>query len=1224
MNIAQGIDVETLKTRLNVCQQQLECNSLINTTKRKETLRNEIKLIKLQLAQALGIKDDDDHSDTEQSTDLNEEGSDSMTTRCNHLPSISSLGFIRPSSPFLGNPHAQKESLPEAPPISSMRINDANGSSSASGSGSVFDSEVASVHSALIEAGEGEMGLEALLMEQTQMEQRLADLKRRREEEDEAFARSLQEEESLQGFFQDSDSLSKRAQYTGFSSTFSSSPTPISSSSTSFSSSPSSFVSTPQPVQSKLDRARQERMDAEMAKLFAEAEGSSISFNLAVSPKKQALPENQSTGLALSAPQSKRYYSIFEDKRRKYGGVSDSPTPIATSSASTAMHAPSTTTYMPSPYISSSTFNATPVLGILGSSTTEPKAPGSVPAETMVLGPSNTGAKAPESAPRWGMAPDPLIRSVLPMHSASILNSTQDRKFQPSSIDLTQRCIDLTKQVHEISDDEEGVGSSSTGSSLASKTMMQIGSLIDSSTQLAQWNEYQHRYGIDDFEDEYGYDSENDHSGDIYDSWMHQQTEYWTNRYQPRDSARQMTQAQSETELRELLANIQAAEEEIAPKDRTGTPEGMASNMALLEHQKIGLTWLQKMEEGSNRGGILADDMGLGKTIQSIALIVSRPAGEIDDTVIWDDRDEYNAPPPESKLVKTKATLVVAPVALIYQWEEEIKAKTQPGLVRTLVHHGKSKVADPEILRRYDANEMGYRDPNPNKCKSIGALFKVKFHRVILDEAHLIKNKHTKMSRACTALAATHRLCLTGTPIQNNIDELYSLIRFLNIKPYCDWDQFRDKISTPMKKTRQYGHAMQRVQALMKAICLRRTKTSQVDGKPILQLPDRNVEKVPTPFSIDERAFYTALEDRTKERFNAYVRAGTVMKNYSNILVLLLRLRQACCHPHLIRDFETVREEDAPDAHAHIQQLLDNLLEDIRRRLMDHTLEGPECPICMDIGDEMVILSACGHIYCRVCITAHLSRHVEDEDRKCPECRHLIRKEDFIPVTDFNARFRPAPPDGSVTDPKGKGKAVVKDESEAGAPDKLPGVDVPEALNQWISSSKIDSMIEVVKSVIAKGEKIIVFSQFTSLLDLMETPLREEKIKYLKYDGKMNVDQRNNAVHTMNDDPTYPLMLISLKCGSLGLNLTVANHVVIMDPWWNPGLENQAIDRVHRIGQSKSVFVHRLCIPDTVEDRILLLQEKKKALADGALGEGAVPKLAKLGMQELMYLFRGY
>ena len=124
------------------------------------------------------------------------------------------------------------------------------------------------------------------------------------------------------------------------------------------------------------------------------------------------------------------------------------------------------------------------------------------------------------------------------------------------------------------------------------------------------------------------------------------------------------------------------------------------------------------------------------------------------------------------------------------------------------------------------------------------------------------------------------------TPIQNSITELYSLIRYLNIKPYCDWDEFRSKIVNPMKRTEGYSKAMQRVQALMKAVCLRRTKTCKVDGKPILELPPRNVAKVSIPFSADEKAFYDALETRTRERFNAYVKAGTVMKNYSNVSAL--------------------------------------------------------------------------------------------------------------------------------------------------------------------------------------------------------------------------------------------------------------------------------------------------------------------------------------------------
>ncbi|KAI8355880.1 SNF2 family N-terminal domain-containing protein [Mortierella sp. GBAus27b] len=699
------------------------------------------------------------------------------------------------------------------------------------------------------------------------------------------------------------------------------------------------------------------------------------------------------------------------------------------------------------------------------------------------------------------------------------------------------------------------------------------------------------------------------------------------------DSTRNMEPGQSEKELRDLLANIQASEEDVAPQDRTGTPEGMASHILLLEHQKIGLTWLQKMEDGTNRGGILGDDMGLGKTVQTIALIASRPSPPIDDPVMWDNSQVFHSPPAEALLVKTKATLVVAPVSLVYQWAEELRTKTQPGLLKVYVYHGNNKSSNPEHLRRYDVvvtsvttltMDAGHVDAgNPRKSRTIGALFKAHFHRVVIDEAHVIKNRTTKSSKACALISATYRWCLTGTPVQNNVDELYSLIRVLRIKPYCDWDEFRNKISTPMKRTRQYGPAMQRVQALLKAVCLRRTKKCTVDGKPILDLPERNVHMVSTPFTDDERAFYTALEHRTRDRFNAYVRAGTVMKNYSNILVLLLRLRQACCHPHLINDFEKVQDTDAPaEEKARVDRLLDNLLDDIRRRLIERDADAVECPICMDVGEESVILSGCGHIYCRACITAHLSRH-DDEDRKCPECRRPAPIDNLISVADFNARYCPvAEPEPEPEDVKGKGKAL-DDGDDANDLDKLPKIVVPDVLEDWLSSSKVDKLIEIVQAVTAKKEKIIVFSQFTSLLTLIERPLNAENIKYLRYDGSMSLDTRNDAVQRLIEDPDYSVMLISLKCGSLGLNLTVANHVVIMDPWWNPALENQAIDRVHRIGQTKDVHVHRLCIPETVEDRILALQARKQALADGALGEGKVPKLAKLGLQELMFLFRG-
>ncbi|KAF9286692.1 hypothetical protein BGZ68_002645 [Mortierella alpina] len=1153
--------VEALKARLTVCRQQLESNSRINTRSRKEALRDEIRSLELALAKVLGVKDDDDadnSSDIDRPRTSNNEDrtGGTSTPESAHLPHIASPGRSRSPSPSLEGPSKKPKLEREAsftPLMSTMHIADKEPSAAAFTTSSVDDKEAELIRSALVDAGEDDLDLDALLKEQALMEQRLHDMKRQRDVEDEALARSLQNEE-YEG---------SSRQPTIFTSTPPSSSIPSSANaSSSFSNTLPS--SSNESAQAKLDRARQERMDEEMARIFAETESSS--FDLATSPSKRAQPTNFG-----SSSSTKPVFPIFD----KNAWTDKSKTND---------------------------------LGV-GPSSSNPG---------YVFGPlsAKMGSNYASSATSKALA---SVQSAAASILASAGSSSNVRK-PANTIDLTRPVVDLTKQVHDLSDDDSlGYSGPFPGA---------ISALYSMARNFRPINWY-------DDEDDEGDEEEDDYS---YEDWVLRQSAAWSyaashsaRNYAAYDYARRITPQESEKELRDLLANIQAAEEDIAPQDRTGTPEGMASHIALLEHQKIGLTWLQKMEEGTNQGGILGDDMGLGKTVQTMALIVSRPSPPIDDDVIWDDRREYYEPPPESKLVKTKTTLVIAPVALVYQWAEELRTKTQPGLLKVFIHHGQRKISDPEELRSYDVvittnhtlmYDFGHKDPIPAKCKPIGVLFKVKFHRVVLDEAHTIKNKQTKASIACARIAANYRWCLTGTPIQNNIDELYSLIRFLGIKPYCEWANFREKISTPMKRSQQYGPAMQRVQALLKAVCLRRTKTSKVDGKPILNLPARNVDKVETQFSVDERAFYDALEQRTRDRFNAYVKAGTVMKNYSNILLLLLRLRQACCHPHLITDFDKVTDqEDEPvDKKNHVQKLLDNLLDDVRRRLIERGLDAVECPICMDIGEESVILSKCGHIYCRACITAHLYNHVDDEDRKCPECRRVTSVQDLISVADFNARFNPAP-EVAPSDPKGKGKAVDTP-GDSGVGPAL-AIEVPEALDQWISSSKIDRMINVVKDVMARGEKVIVFSQFVSLLHLVEKPLQQENIKYLMYHGSMSAENRNRAVMQMTTDPTVPLMLISLKCGSLGLNLTVANHVVMMDPWWNPAVENQAIDRVHRIGQTKDVFVHRLCIPDTVEDRILALQAKKQALADGALGEGEVPKLAKLGLQELMYLFRG-
>lgn len=363
------------------------------------------------------------------------------------------------------------------------------------------------------------------------------------------------------------------------------------------------------------------------------------------------------------------------------------------------------------------------------------------------------------------------------------------------------------------------------------------------------------------------------------------------------------TQAQPEA-IAKLIENITPDDE--TPRElREPTPPAMSCR--LMEHQKLGLAWLKKMEAGNNKGGILADDMGLGKTIQALALILARPSN---------DRT-------------CKTTLIVAPVALMRQWEKEIQRHVHDShRLKVHVYHGNGKKADFSKLRTFDvvlttfgtlASEMKQcesrreselaqrerQDPNyvrpvKDKLALIGS--ECMWYRIIIDEAQCIKNKSTLVSKAAAELMARHRLCMTGTPMMNSINELFPLLRFLRIKPYNDYMSFSAHITKPIKDTRSRDRGMKRLQGLLKSIMLRRQKSTVIDGEQICKIPPKHEHRQSVEFSHDEHELYQAIQTQTQVKFNKYLKRGTVNNNYAYILVLLLRLRQACCHPHLIKD----------------------------------------------------------------------------------------------------------------------------------------------------------------------------------------------------------------------------------------------------------------------------------------------------------------------------------
>ena len=469
-----------------------------------------------------------------------------------------------------------------------------------------------------------------------------------------------------------------------------------------------------------------------------------------------------------------------------------------------------------------------------------------------------------------------------------------------------------------------------------------------------------------------------------------------------------------------------------------------------------------------------------------------------------------------------------------------------------------------------------------------------------------------------------------------------------------------------------YETAMKQLQVLLKAILLRRTKDSKIDGKSILQLPPRVSEKVHAVFDEDERQLYSALESKSQIQFNKYLDSGSIGRNYSDILVLLLRLRQACCHPHLMSDFSVKVDTDANANDIDLVANAKAFGDDIIARLRDHP--NLECPICIDAVENPTIFFPCGHGTCAECFakisdpSAALEQGVDGAaEVKCPNCRTKVDPKKITDHVTFKRVHYPDPFDkadetaeNGLEKPKGKpesedesdsedsdgdlSKFIVKDHSHSKGKGKVrmgPKKSLAQLrkegqrnqsakrkymrrLNKkWVSSAKIEKALEILQEVENRndGQKTIIFSQFTSLLDLLEVPIARHGWGYRRYDGSMRPQDRNSAVQEFTDQPECKIMLVSLKAGNSGLNLIAASHVIIFDPFWNPYIEEQAIDRAHRIGQQREVHIHRILVEQTVEDRILELQDKKRELIEGALDENASKSISRLGPRELGYLF---
>ncbi|KAJ7638363.1 SNF2 family N-terminal domain-containing protein [Roridomyces roridus] len=658
-----------------------------------------------------------------------------------------------------------------------------------------------------------------------------------------------------------------------------------------------------------------------------------------------------------------------------------------------------------------------------------------------------------------------------------------------------------------------------------------------------------------------------------------------------RELGRKLTWAEKSTialrkhhpELRDVWGDLEASIPVVVP---TKADQPANLKLTLLPFQRESLFWMKKQETGIWNGGMLADEMGMGKTIQIIALFVS-------DNV--------------------KPNLVVAPTVAIMQWKNEIAAHTD-GL-KVLVWHGQGRETNPGALEKYDVvlttyavmetsfrkQETGFKRSGL-LIKEKSPLHKIVWNRIILDEAHNIKERATNTAKAAFELKARARWCLSGTPLQNRVGELYSLVRFLGGDPFsfyfckkCDckslhW-KFSDKrtcddcghspmqhtcfwnneILTPIQKHGMIGPgqlAFKKLKILLDRMMLRRTKLQRADD---LDLPPRTVLVRRDYFSPEEKELYLSLFSDAKRQFTTYLDEGTILNNYSNIFSLLTRMRQMACHPDLVLRSKT----------------------NASKFCADEPEEATVCRICNDVAED-AIQSKCRHIFDRECIKQYLNTAIEQQPH-CPVCH--------LPLTiDLDA---PAL------------------ELEQNLPNARQGILGRLNLDKWRSSTKIEALVEELSNLRMKDAttKSLVFSQFVNFLDLIAYRLQRAGFKVCRLEGTMSPTQRDATIKHFMENVEVTVFLVSLKAGGVALNLTEASRVYLMDSWWNPAVEYQAMDRIHRLGQRRPVKAIKLVVEDSIESRIVQLQEKKSAMVDATLSTDD-SAMGRLTPADLSFLFR--
>ncbi|KAM7131301.1 LOW QUALITY PROTEIN: transcription termination factor 2 [Ciconia maguari] len=608
---------------------------------------------------------------------------------------------------------------------------------------------------------------------------------------------------------------------------------------------------------------------------------------------------------------------------------------------------------------------------------------------------------------------------------------------------------------------------------------------------------------------------------------------------------------------------------ESCPTEQTVAEDPSGLKVPLLLHQKQALAWLLWRESQRPCGGILADDMGLGKTLTMIALILAQKQLKTekrkDKLEIWLSKND-------STVIASCSTLIICPVLIHHRKEIEQTRGLWP---RVYLYHGPNRDKHAEVLSDIcvvttysllskevptskEEGEVPAEDHDVGGGSSPFPLLRVAWARVILDEAHNIKNPKVQTSIAVCKLRASARWAVTGTPIQNNLLDVYSLLRFLRCSPFDEYKVWKYQVDNNTKK------GGERLSLLTRSLLLRRTK-DQLDsaGKPLISLPQRSTQLHQLKLSAEEQSVYKVLFARSRSTLQSYLKRqeqnegreyaggnpfekvaqefGVSQKEFLagsqsasqvsstvHVLSMLLRLRQCCCHLSLLKVALDQVNLNSEGLSLSIEE---------QRAL---TLSELQTPV-----KSTVYLNG----------TA-FKTDIFEINRESTKIAHLLAELKTIP-----------------------------------------------------SHSESSEKVNVVVSPVDKYVKVVAVH------------LQRLGLKYATVDGSVNPKQRMDVVEEFNNNPKGPqVMLVSLLAGGIGLNLTGGNHLFLLDMHWNPALEDQACDRIYRVGQQKDVVIHRFVCEGTVEEKIVQLQKRKKVLAQQVLS-GRGEAFAKLTLADLRILF---